>query len=373
MPAFTNPSALPTISNYLIPHFSRVVSDRTLRQRLLWAKLKSDGRVVTNKASDEFRLPTEWKESTARIFAPGATVTYESIDRLKHTVFNTVKYINTDMITDYETVVAKGPDAIVDRSADIVKKLGADLEKLLSKHLYNDGYANAGQILGFDSWAGTGTTVTADILAKPDDSYGGLDTDLGAYGGTWSDDMSTNPNASVNSDWPFGQGDTTYDFHTPKLFNWSSTSWPSGASNTFINTGGYTIRGMITAIARTGGVDAKPKLVIMDSKLFVDFKNLMDDSARNILPHQEGRDLGFPMDVLNYEGLMVTHEYDCPANCLYMLSTQHMELAVCTGDVIDVKPVTYESGNLSYNYATTFYGQLMMNPKYQGKAKNYAA
>lgn len=375
MPAWTNTPAIPTIADYLLPAFSKEVSDRTMRFRILLAKLQADGRVSTNRPEAEFRLPVEWKESTPFNFAAGQVINYAPVNRLKHSVFNIGQYGNTDQITHLETYLAKSPNALVDRMTQIVPGLSKDLAKQLGKDLYVDGNATGNELKlqGFESWAGSSTTVVADQYAKPSDTYGGLVTNVGNYAGTWSTDLTVAPNANIATDWPFGSGTTTYDFHTPKLVNWSSTSWPSGASNTFVNTAFYSIRSLITAISRLGGREDKPNLVIMSSKMFVDFKNLSDDGNRNLLPHEEGRDLGFPTDVLTFDGLMVTHEYDCPDNCFYMLSTNHIEMAVVTPEMIWIEPPAWESGNLSKNFVCGFYGQLMMNPKYMGKGKNYAA
>ena len=375
MPAFTNAPVLSTVNNYLIPHFERAASDLTKRERLLFAKLASDGRISLNQASEEFRIPTKCRESTPFNFQPGSTVSYAPVDRLKHFVFNTAKYGNTDQITHLEEMLAKGPDALVDRYSEILPGLSEDLAKTMGHDLYADGNATGSELKlqGFESWAGTSTTAAGDIVAKPSDTYGGISTALGsAIPGTWSTDLTTSPNANQANDWPFGSGPVSYDFNTPKLFNWSSTSWPSGVSNTFVNTAGYTLRSMTTAMSRLGGKDDKPRLVVMASKLFVDFKNLMDDGNRNLLPHEEARDLGFPTDVLNYDGLMVTHEYDCPDNCLYMLNTQKMELRSVAPELIWMQPPAYDSGNLSKNFIVGFYGQLISYAKFQGKAKNYA-
>lgn len=377
MPAFTNQHVLSTVNNYLIPHFERVSSDLTKRERLLFAKMGADGRIKLNSASAEIRLPAHWKESTPVNFTAGSVMTYSPVDRLTHFVFNLATYGNTDMITHLEEALAKGPDALVDRAGEILTKLGEDLAKTLGADLYIDGYAsgNEHKLLGLNSYSGTGTTVVGDIVAKPDDSYGGRDTDVGSYAGTWSTNLtgSAIPNASIATDWPWGKGSTQYDHNSPKLFNWSSTAWPSGASNAFINTAAYTIRAMITALSRLGGRADKPTLVIMSSKMFVDFKNLMDDAFRNLLPHEEARDLGFPTDVLNYDGLMVTSDYDCPDNELHMINTNKLEWHSAMPELIWSIPPAYESGNLSKNYIVGHYGQLVGWCKFQGKAKNYAA
>lgn len=376
MPNFTNGHVLTTVTNYLIPHFEKLSADLTKRQRILLAKLEADGRISTGRASAEFKLPSNYKEATPFNFQANSVVTYAPVDRLKWFTFNHASYGVTDQITHLEKMLAQGPDAIINRYSEILPNLSKDLAKQLCKDLYIDGNATGNELSlqGFESWAGSGTTAAGDINAKPSDTYGGLSTAVGSYGGTWSANLTTSPNANIATDWPYGYatgGGPLYDFNSPKLLNWSSNAWP-GAATTFIANAGYVLRAAMTQMSRLGDREDKPSLVIMASKLFVDFKNLMDDTMRNIMPHEEARDLGFPMDVLNYEGLMVTHEYDCPDNVGYVLNTNKMELASVAPQLIWMQPPAYESSNLSDNFIVGFYGQLMTWAKNQGKFKNYA-
>jgi hypothetical protein len=100
------------------------------------------------------------------------------------------------------------------------RNLMADIEEAFGDELYVDGNAsgNEGRIHGFESWLGNSGAATNGYVATPSDTYAGLSTTLGNYGGTWS----TPPR---NTNWPDGKGDPEYDFWSPLLVDYTDTAW----------------------------------------------------------------------------------------------------------------------------------------------------
>ena len=286
-------------------------------------------------------------------------------------------YKPTDLMTEKERLMNDGALAIVRRYDRIMPKLMRSLNNKFCAELFIDGYAsgNENRLHGLNSFTGTGTTVSADRVAKPSDTYGGKSTEVGDQGGTWSTNLSgaTNiPNASIATDWPDGNGDPEYDYLSPKLVNWSSTSWGTSSAQDWETNCERVLRQTTIWNSIGAGAEGKPDLYLMAGNLFYAYLNKMSGKQRIVVPHKGAQDLGFD-DVLNQEGVMLQTDFDVASNTAYGLNVDQMELASLDNVLFASRGPEYDIKTDSWLFMVGFFGNGRYNPKYFAKISNFAS
>ena len=121
---------------------------------------------------------------------------------------------------------------------DKIKNLGEAMVERMFEWIYQDGdlpeyldgYQGFESVFAPQNVNGGGTDPTAsDRVVLPNDTYGGLGTATGTFGGRWSANIAAGSRMSQgqgqNNDWPYGQGSSEYDATSPVLWNYSSTKW----------------------------------------------------------------------------------------------------------------------------------------------------
>jgi hypothetical protein len=212
-----------------------------------------------------------------------------------------------------------------------------------------------------------GTPVDASTqYVIPDDSYAGLTTTPGDYGGSWT------------GEWPIGSSTTPeYDFWSPKLLNWSSTAW-SPASANFVDNCNIVLRRGLSHAQAAKGKKGQIDMICMDRDMFADFKDNNATNERLNVARGESPDglyaLGF-RDVVNFDGVDVTQEFSIPANTVYGINTNTVEVALLNKNrqLFGVKGPEYDIKTLSWLVAIVCFGQMKWNPRAIFKAKNYDA
>ena len=215
---------------------------------------------------------------------------------------------------------------------------------------------------------GAGTVAAGDLIAAPSDTYGetSLSTVPGALGGSWSSNLTTSPNSSLGTDWPDGQGDSEYDFMSPKLVNYSSTSWGTSATTWEANCW-RVISQTITWLTINGADDGMPNLIPMSSDLFQGYKNAQEVRTRISIPHKESQDLGFGM-VLNQDGVGLYPDYDCPGDTAYALNLSMIKVCSLFPELFWMEGPDKDPRTLwSWLWGTGFFGNVTHQPKYTAK------
>ena len=146
-------------------------------------------------------------------------------------------YQATDAIFKKERLENRGEAAIVKLWESFVERLEKSIKQGIATEFYVDGNATGNEQMwhGFESFlnatqtinVSTGAARTAnagDPVCYPNDSYAGLSTVLGNYGGA----------QSSNSVWPAGTADPEYDAFSPLIINatssvFTSTTWAANA------------------------------------------------------------------------------------------------------------------------------------------------
>jgi len=347
-------------------------SDLTIRNRLLLALIQKQGNIEYNATGFDNTWNLEYAQPVVRQYGDQEDLEFSEHDAYKQATLDWRGYSATDRLTKKQNLMNKGSSQIVDLYGTKTKLLTKSLRQKFNGELYIDGNAanNGNRIHGLESFLANSTTVAADLIAKPGDTYAGLSTAVAAFGGTWTSARSISPNASIATDWPYGTGDSEYDFFSPKLVNWSSTSLPSGETTWLLNCSSV-LRYTLTWCLHITGEENIPYCFFLNTEMFAQFKEYMEAKQRILVEHKSAQDLGFA-NVLSFEGAMVKQEYDCPVNTGYGISPEHMELSSLQGQLFVPEGPRWDMKSKSYLYALDFFGNCRFQPKYFAKLKNFA-
>lgn len=363
------------IINSTKPNYMKGASDLTIRRRLFLAMLRKKGRITYNHNGTHNYWQVEFSQPTMHQHGDGSMIDFANHDAYRQLSNTWAGYQASDSITMMQREMNKGDAALINLFKTKQSKLMKRLQTGLAGEMYRDGGGTGRElaIQGAETFLTERTTPgAADRIAEPGDTYGGLNTNLADQGGSWSAGLTTSPNATLANDWPDGQGDTEYDYLAPKLVNWSSTGWNTGATDWETNC--WRVIGQtITWLTLVGGDDGMPEICVLAGNLFQGYKNHEETVRRINIPHKTANDLGFQGNVLNQDGTAISADFDCPANTGYMFNTSTIEIASLMPELFWMKgPDEDPRTGYSTLWASGFYGQCRWNPKYVAKLKNYA-
>lgn len=359
------------------PQIFTTILDDTVRTRFEWMQLEREGRIQLGvDGSFEATYPIDFKEAMPTAFGDGMAPVYQRRLYTTNAKMDWRAMIDTDVMHWVEKTMRQTNKQIVDRYGRALTKLSEGIMKELGRQIYVDGNAAATitKWHGIESFMGSGTTVTADIIDEPSDTYNDLSTALEARGGTWTTAYTTAslqcPNTNNAHDWPEGSGSSEYDYYSPKKANWSSTNWGTGTA-TWGDNCERVLRRMGQWLTTGTGETAKEIVVVMAGKLLTEFKDRMSAKNRHMVPLPQYADLGFP-NVLSFEGMSLTSSFECPVNTAYFFNFSKVDAMFLTGEAVVTEGPTWDKPSESYLFSAKTMGNFRWRPKYFGKAKNYA-
>ncbi len=355
------------------PKYLKGAADQTIRKRFWLSYLRQQGRIKLGDGGVSCTWNVKARQPEIRQNGDAGQQTFSEHDAYEQLTVDVRGYVGTDRLTLKKKMMNKDPLAIVDLYGTKMDDLVKSLRDNFGGELYVDGNAsgNSNRLLGIESFMGDdGNTVAGDIVANPSDTYAGKSTALGNLGGTWTSALSTSPNATLATDWPYGTGSSEYDYIAPKLINYSSTGWPSAAT-TWRDNCSVVMRRARTWCKTLGGDDMAPMCHLLSSELYDEFEDYQETKFRNTIPHKSASDLGFP-DVLSFNGAMVKQEYDCPAGTGYGVNVGEMLLFSIHDDFFYTEGPEWDTTSLSDLFLVGFFGNLRFNPKHFAKYAAYA-
>lgn len=347
-------------------------ADHTIRKRLLLAALRKEGRIKTGGSGYDCNWNVRARQHEVRQSGDASQNIFIELDANEQLTVDIRGYKATDVMSFEKKQMNKEPLAIVDLYATKMPELMKDLRDQFGSELYVDGYAtgNGKRICGIESFMGDdGNTIAADIVAKPSDTYAGKATAPGTLGGTWSSVRAVKPNATLATDWPYGNGSSEYDYIAPKLCNYSSTSWQSGDTSWRSNGPEVLRRAKTWCQTLSGGTT--PMLHMLSASLYDEFLDYMEAKYRAITPHKYAEDLGF-MDGINYSGSSVQFEFNVPSDVGYGLNIEELSMFTLTDDLFYSEGPHWDMKTQSYLFLVGFLGNMRANPKAFAKYKAYA-
>jgi hypothetical protein len=362
------------VINATLRDYIKGSEDETIRKKWFLNQIRKRGRLMFNCSGTGINWALEAFEAAVSVLNDGDSVSYAPFERYRRPDLEYRGLVATESISRKRKLMNRSRAQLIDLAADIGPKLNKAMENKMGLELYVDGNAtgNEGRMHGLESFMAVRTTPgAADRIAEPGDSYAGLNTNLADQGGTWSSDLGSSnyPNATLAKDWPDGQGDTQYDYFAPKLINYKSTGWNTGAT-TFAENAELAIgQALIWCNTVSGG---SPDIVLLTGKMFNDYQAKMRARFRiQTGPAPNGDDMGFKQ-VTYQDGCLITYEYGVPADTGYGLNFDEMEFRTLQGSLFEVEPVRIDPQTFADLYAILWFGNMKFNPKAFFKLKNYA-
>jgi hypothetical protein len=340
-----------------------------LRNRKLLAMMKSKGRISFNWSGLDMVWRVRYKRSPMQGYADGDTLTFPRRDKRKTATLPYRGYSATDSMNKMEKLKNRSTEAIIDLASGLAEEMMEDIGEAFSEEFYQDGNASGHTkgIHGIESYMGTSGQTRA-YVSDPSDSYAGLNTDLGSYGGSWT----------TSATWPRGTGDAHFDFWSPILVNYTAAAvggvgWQN-ATPTWINTCVEAIRFGIINAMRSKSKKGMLDTIFLEGDLYRLFLERLDERTRIQIQSNNQNStlikLGFG-DVQNLDGCDVTTEFGLPANIGYGFNFDVMELRSMQSQLFVADEPDWDLASRNTRFAIDFLGNLVSNPRSALKFKNY--
>lgn len=350
------------VANTTIHEYLRKQEENITRNRKLLAMLRKKGRITMNHGGDLMDWKVRFKRAPMRTFGEGDTLTFARVNRHKTAQLDWRGYAATDSINKMEKLKNKGTEAIIKIYSEIAPSLMKDIEENFCDELYIDGNAsgNEGRIHGFKSYFGYSGAASAGYIASPSDTYAGLVTTLGNYGGSWS-------TVSSNVNWPAGTGDPEYDFWSPLIVDYTDSAWASGTDN-WANNCVECIRYAIINSTKNRSMKGMLQLILLEPDMYRNYLEKQETKERLVITRGESDDslysLGFK-DVTNQDGVEVTSEYGVPTGEGYGICFDELELCSLQDSLFVAETPDFDIASQSERFSIDFFGNMKANPRYQ--------
>ncbi len=209
---------------------------------------------------------------------------------------------------------------------------------------------------GIESFLGNSGAATNGFVATPSDTYAGLTTGLGDYGGAWSQ-------SGGATTWPTGTGDAHYDFWSPLIVDYTDTAW-AAATKTWPNTCTEALRYGIIKGRKNKSKRGMLDLIMLENELYRQTEEKIATSERLLVQRGEKKKglyaLGFE-DVINFDGVDISYEYGVPSAIGYGFCMDAMELQCLDDTIFSPKGPDLDIATQMHRIAVVFYGNLRFN------------
>jgi hypothetical protein len=329
----------------------------SLRKYKVFAALEGSGNIRTNMSGRGFDWEIQYRNHTPSGNNGETPRSFSRQNLWKNAELEYRGAQVTDAIFKKEMLENRSAQALVNVAGKMSSRLLTSMEQYLAKEWTIDGYVAGNELRfhGIESFMGTNGTINvttgaqrtanaADPFGSPSDTYAGLSTALGAYGGSQKSGV-----------WPNGEADAEYDFYSPVICNVTSSYF--GATTWKDNC----VKAMREAIHQTRRNDTKQDqvdMVILDRRLYIDFLNTLDAKERVIVSRTNGlRSYGFT-DVTELDGVEIGSENSVPAGVGYGLAIGNMELLCMEGQLLNSEGPFYDEITQQYRYVVSMLGNL---------------
>lgn len=343
------------VVNTTIHDYLREVEVNVLRNRKLLAELQTRGRISMDHAGDLLDWKVRYKRVPIQGYADMDSLTFSRKNRWLTGQLDVRGYAATDMIVKRERLINKSTEAIVKVWTELAQNLMEDIEDQFGDEMYQDGNASGKTkgIHGMESWfADTNVESPNGFIYPPNDTYAGLVTALGNYGGNWS------LNAG-NVEWPNGTGDAHYDFWSPVIVKATSNSW-AAATKTWPNTCSEALRYGLIKGRRNKSKRGALDLVLMESDWYRQLIEHIATNERLVINRNEplgNYQLGYK-DEISFEGSRVTWEYGAPSQTAYGIPCEQLELCSWQKSLFVPEGPDFDISTQAWRFSIDFFGNL---------------
>lgn len=354
-----------------LKNFLKEVEVDVMRDRKLLALLKSKGNVNYGMSGTDLEWRVQYKRRSMQGMADGDTLTFARHNLWKVASLDWRGYASTDMMTKKERLMNKNKEAIINRMDEIGKGLADDINENFCDELYIDGNAtgNDKRIHGIESFlgvAGATSNVAGSVAMQPTDTYAGLVTTLGNYGGTWT------------GNWPKGVGPAEYDFFSPLILDVTSTlatasgGWTS-ATATWASRNAEILRYAILYSQKNKSKKGMLDMIQVDREMFRLAQETQATKERIVVERSDGLwKLGFK-DMFTLDGVDITTEFGMPANTGYGFNANQVDLNSLQDQLFVADTKDWDIASRSWRFAIDFFGNCRFRPRYFVKIANYGS
>lgn len=334
----------------------RDVEDCSKRNFQMGALLQAAGRFSYNHGGNGFDWPVQYRNHTVEGNTGMTRRVYTQLNPYKHASLGYRGYQATDQIFVREVEANKTEQGIIKVFGGLMERIQASLNEVLGKQYYLNGdlarnsmyWQGLETLFDCDS-GGTGQTLNnstgatrsanaADYVGFPTGSYAGITTTLGNYGGE----------NSTGDIWPNGVADPEYDFWTPLVVCWDSTSF-SGSSHTFKDQGEEALRYGLIHAQRNSSMDSQLTNVFLGRSLYQSFMNYQSSKEEiRVESSYSLRALGFK-NVFMFDGIEVSWEAAVPSNFGYGINYGNIEVRSMFSDLLRSEGPTYNQDTQSWD------------------------
>lgn len=352
------------IATTIIQH-TREEEIAVFRRFKVFAMLESSGNILMNQSGRGFDWNVRYRNAPVTGNTGDTPRTFQRINMWKRAELPWRGFTTTDAIYRRELLENRGQQALVNIASQMASRLQESLEQYLSYQPYVDGNAPGNEnffhgIQSFMNFTGTVTEGNAavafksdpgnvgDRFAFPDDTYAGLKTNLGYYGG-----------GRINTDsgnWPDVPVDPEFDYYSPVIVNYNSSGF-RGQRNWKENCVVATREGIVQC-KRNDTRESQIDMVVLDRKLFIQYLNSLESKERAIITRENGlRSYGFS-DVFEQDGVEISHEAAVPAGRGFGLSIGNMELRCLENQLFMAEGPYFSEETQAYRYACSTLGNM---------------
>ena len=298
-----------------------------LRRHMLTALIERNGGVEPNVSGAGFEWNVQDRIHTSdandgtqrREFAP------QNLYRMANLQFGGMD--TKDSIRKGELLANRGREAVIRVGEKMNERLEKSTMQNFAQRFYDSGDDTSFKIYGFESFCGVKTSANVDRafdwgtagatpsnteennavgdpIMVPQDEYAGIDTDLGAYGGT-----------QASGGWPEGQASPQFDFWSPLLINTNSTFFGAITSPTGWQDNAVDAIRFGLGHAKRNDVDDDIDLILMDRTMLIQLQNqLLSGNERVMVTSQNGvKSFGFK-NVFEIDGVECSTEAYVPTS-----------------------------------------------------------
>ena len=338
----------------------------SFRKFKIFAAIEANGKVKTNMAGRGFDWEIRYRNHTPTGNNGETPRTFARQNLWKRAELEYRGAQVTDAIYKKEMLENRSAQALVNVASKMSSRLLESMEQYLGFEWTKDGYLAGNELNfhGIESFMGYSGTVNVstgaqrgtgtspgsgsapDPLGFPSDTYAGLSTALGAYGGS-----------QLSGVWPNGRADAEYDFYSPIIVNTTSSYF---GGSTWAANCRKAIREGLQQARRNDSKEDQIDMVLLDRRLFIDFLNAMDSQERTVVtPGRPNglRSMGFT-DTVEFDGVEVSSDVSVPSNTGYGLAIGNMELLSMEGQLLNSEGPFYDEITQQYRYVVSMLGNL---------------
>lgn len=348
------------IANTTISKYLKGAETEILRNRCITAMIKDRGKVLMNQSGTDLTWRVKYRRAPMTGYADTDIITFARQNRWKTATLPWRGYVISDSITKLEKLKNKSTEAIVNVFGEMATNLKDDMEEHFGDEVYIDGNAtgNTKRFHGIESFFSNSGAAAAGYVASPSDTYAGLVCTLGNYGGTWSE------NGSSQVEWPSGTGNPEYDFWSPLIVDYSDASWQSTTDN-WANNCEEALRYAITKGMRNKSKRGQLDLFVIENEMFRLLKDNQAAKERIQVSRNEKGSLtalGFK-GVMNLDGVDITTEYGLSSGVGYGWSFGNVELLSLQKNLFVPEGPYYNETDQSWRLTVDCAGNLRFLPR----------